>query len=111
MSNLRLLLGLESFKTFVVGGGGWLWWWVVESDFSVKLWPKPSWTIADKNKEIDELGLVIDDLEKKFAENNIDDKLEAFEKQLIGKIEKALESFSNFMGEAILRLKVRIIIC
>ena len=26
MSNLRLLLGLEPFKKFVVGGGGW---WVV----------------------------------------------------------------------------------
>ena len=26
----------------VVGGGGW--WVVVESDFSVKLWPKPSLT-------------------------------------------------------------------
>ena len=39
MSNLSLLLGLESSKKFVVGGG---WWWVgggwvVESDFSVKL--------------------------------------------------------------------------
>ena len=28
----QILLGLESFKKFVVGGG-----WVVESDFSVKL--------------------------------------------------------------------------
>ena len=43
MSNLRLLLGLEPFKKFVVGGGWWVvggggwWWWVVESDFSVKL--------------------------------------------------------------------------
>ena len=36
MSNLRLLLGLEPFKKFVVGGGGGGG-WVVESDFSVKL--------------------------------------------------------------------------
>ena len=34
MLNLSFLLGLESFKKFVVGGGGW---WLVESDFSVKL--------------------------------------------------------------------------
>ena len=44
MSNLSVLLGLEPLKKFVVvmGGGGE--WWVlgVESDFSVKLWPKPS---------------------------------------------------------------------
>ena len=35
MSNLRLLLGLEPFKKFVVGGGGG-WWWVFESDYIVK---------------------------------------------------------------------------
>ena len=45
MSNLRLLLGLEPFKKFVVGGGGGGWWvvgggWVVESDFSVKFEPQ-----------------------------------------------------------------------
>ena len=56
--------------------------------------------IADKNEEINELGVIIENLEKKFSENNIDDKLEAFENQLMGKIEKALESFSHFMGEA-----------
>ena len=44
--------------------------------------------------------MIIENLEKKFFENNIDDKLEAFEKQLMGKIEKAMGSFSNFMGEA-----------
>ena len=38
--------------------------------------------IADKNKEINELGVKIENLEKKFSENNIDDKLEAFENQL-----------------------------
>ena len=48
LSNLSLLLSLEPSEKFVVvGGGGW---WVVvvvvvvvvESDFSVKLCPKPS---------------------------------------------------------------------
>ena len=38
MSNLRLILGIEHFRKFVVGGvGGW---WVVESDFNVKLEPQ-----------------------------------------------------------------------
>ena len=44
ISSLSLILSLEpSDKFVVVGGCGW---WVVvvgvESDFSVKLWPKPS---------------------------------------------------------------------
>ena len=37
ISNLRLLLSLEPFKKFIVVVV------VVESDFSVKLWPKPSY--------------------------------------------------------------------
>ena len=42
ISSLSLLLCLELLKKFVVGGGGgWVVVVVVESDFCVKLWPKP----------------------------------------------------------------------
>ena len=40
ISNLSLLLGLKPSEKFVVVGGGGL--AVLESYFSVKLWPKPS---------------------------------------------------------------------
>ena len=56
--------------------------------------------INEKNKEINEMSVKIETLEKNLSENNIDEKLEAFEKQLLGKMEEALKSFQHYMGEA-----------
>ena len=64
ISNLSLTLSLEPSKKFVVGGGCWVV-AVVESDFSVKLWPKPSWTITvdyatkDTLEEIEKDELIV----------------------------------------------------
>ena len=56
--------------------------------------------IQNKNKEIEDLTNKISGIENKLTEKYIDEKLDAFEKQLVDKFEKALESYSNYMREA-----------
>ena len=41
----------------------------------------------------------ISGIENKLSENYIDERLNAFEKHLVEKLEKALESYSNYMRE------------
>ena len=59
--------------------------------------------IKCKNQDIENLSRKILSIEDKLFEKQklyIDERLDAFEKQLVEKLERALESYSKFMGEA-----------
>ena len=56
--------------------------------------------IRNKNQEIEDLTEKISVIENKLSEEYIDEKLDAFEKQLVENFEKALESYSKHMREA-----------